>query len=47
VKTDSSRVLDIAILFLWPVAVVLIALVIVVTVVSEFFDGAAKGVRRA
>jgi len=43
----TSRILDIAILFLWPVAVFVIALVIVVTLVSEFFDGAAKGVRRA
>ena len=43
----TSRILDIAILFLWPVAVFVIAFVIVVTLVSEFFDGAAKGVRRA
>jgi uncharacterized integral membrane protein len=41
----TSRVLDVAILFLWPLAVVVIALVIVGTLLSEMFDGAAKEAR--
>jgi hypothetical protein len=45
VIVNHSKILDVAILFLWPVVVVVIALVIVATVASEFFDGAAKEVK--